>query len=169
MGKGIKKWTLAIGIAIIFVLFVNYGIATFYEGPDYNDYCKEDLRAMPIQKERTDCQVIEIEDEVREDCEGNIAYEYNATGCPVSAYCNTCWKEFEAVSKPYEGNVFIILIVLGITAIILGLFLKIVSVSTGFLIGGILNVVVGSMRYWQHMHNAARFTLLGFVLVLLMV
>ncbi len=39
MIKNIKKWALAVAIAIVFNLFVNYGLSTFYEAPKYEDYC----------------------------------------------------------------------------------------------------------------------------------
>jgi len=35
----IKKWFLAIGIAIVFTMFVNYSIATVFDRPNYQDFC----------------------------------------------------------------------------------------------------------------------------------
>ena len=44
----IKKWTIAIAIAIVFNLFVNYGVATFSPGPEFSDFCGDGPRARPL-------------------------------------------------------------------------------------------------------------------------
>ena len=38
-----------IAIAIIFALCVGYGIDTFYEAPEYEDFCDESSRALPVK------------------------------------------------------------------------------------------------------------------------
>ena len=51
-----KQVLLSVAIAIIFAFFVGYGISTFYESPDYDDYCGE-VRPSPILK--TDEEIVQ--------------------------------------------------------------------------------------------------------------
>jgi len=168
-GDSVKKWLLAFGIAIIFNLFINYGIFTFYEGPDYLDYCEERF-PKPIVIERSQCTQLAVTEEFEDECrenEGMVQYNYDDYGCETEAYCETCGKAFREARDPYERNVFVMLIVIGLIAIIAGVILKVEAVSSGFLLGGILCVIIGTMRYWGHFQNYARFVILGLVLAFL--
>jgi len=135
----IKKWALAIGIAVIFNLFINYGVATFHESPEYEDYCNETITPKPAVERQ----------------------EYNDT------YYKACNSSYSGVRQKYDANVFIILVAVGIAAIISGIMIKREAVASGFMFGGILSVIIGAMRYWSHMHDLLRFIILGAVLALL--
>ena len=37
--ESVKKWLLAIGIAIVFTMFINYSASTFFNEPVYEKYC----------------------------------------------------------------------------------------------------------------------------------
>ncbi|MBN2454817.1 hypothetical protein JXB11_04710 [Candidatus Woesearchaeota archaeon] len=172
MGKGIKKWALAIGIAIVLAMFVNYGIGTFYPGPEYEDYCRDEFARVvfPEGKLLENCTVIETPQSLKDSCqqeEGHIAYERDSFGCPTKAYCETCDRDYEADRKTHSGNAFIILVIAGLVCLALGIVLKVESVATGFLLGGILNILIGTIGYWDHLHQYLRFILLGIVLALL--
>ncbi|MBI2664089.1 hypothetical protein HYX10_01965 [Candidatus Woesearchaeota archaeon] len=165
----IKRWVMAAAIAIVFNLFVNYGVETFYPGPEYNDYCKEMPRPIPL-KAAEDCEALQPSEELQSSCanqSGYIAYKYDSQGCPTDSYCETCSAEYDAVRKVRDGNVFAALLIIAVIALAAGIWLKAEAVSAGFLLGGILGLIIASMRYWEHLQNVYRFILLGIALAIL--
>ena len=178
---------LAIAIAIVFAFFIGFGIAAFYESPKYEDFCEEvrdkkfftqeecetnggkwseyGERPLDIRENQYLCTK-GIETETREftfNCQtrSEIAKE---------GYCEvdyTCRKEYRDVSEIYNRNVFIIAIAIGIIALIAGIVLKITSVSSGLMGGGILLIIYGIIRYWSGLENYGRFTVMGIALVIL--
>jgi len=139
----LKHNILMIAIAIIFALFVGYGIDTFYEAPEYEDFCNESSRALPVKPNQTEME------------------EFNAKQ-------NQCREEYDAASEPYNRNVFIITLIIGIIAVFLGSFvLKVESVSSGIMAGGVLTLIYGTLRYWGDMHKYLRFSVLTMVLFIL--
>ena len=171
MTSKIKKWVIAIAIAIVFNLFVNYGVATFYPGPEYSDYCSESPRAFPLREAQNDCEPIEASQELQNECNDRkkayIAYKYDSNGCATEAYCETCGAEYDDVRKIHDGNVFVALLIVAVIALAAGIFSKTEAVSTGFLLAGILGLLIASLRYWEHLQNIYRFALLGIVLAIL--
>jgi len=60
------------------------------------------------------------------------------------------------------------LIIIGVLTILIGLFLKdVAAVYLGLMIGGIVIVLEGIIRYWANMNEYLRFTILGLLLILL--
>ncbi len=139
----LKHNILMIAIAIIFALFVGYGIDTFYESPEYDDFCNKSTRLHPVKLNQTDME------------------EFNEKQ-------NQCWEQYDLACEPYERNVFIITLIIGIIAVFFGSFvLKIESVSSGIMAGGVLTIIYGTLRYWGDMHKYLRFTVLTMVLIIL--
>ena len=135
----VKKWLLAIGIAIIFTMFINHGVNTFYDNPDYLDYCdEEEFRSLKIG-EVPQPKPIDIE----------------------------CKQNYQNARDVFEKNAFIILIISGIIAVIAGVLIQVESISYGLLIGGILNLFIATVRYWSKLGEPLRFILLGIVLAIL--
>ncbi len=176
----IRKWILAFAIAIVLNLFINYGISVFYKAPQYEDFCNDQFRysspypykAMPAEPYtvQQNCSAIELSEAFQGNCteqKGYIAYKYNTTGCPTEAYCETCGAMFNDVNNKRNSNVFVILIVFGAVAIIAGLVVKAEAVANGFLIGGILSLIVAAIRNWGQLQDVLKFGILGIVLALL--
>ena len=135
----VKQTILAVSIAIIFTFFIGFGIETFYESPQYGDYCEEYARPVQLEGENVT--------DIKED---------------------TCWDEFDIARQPYERNVFIITLILGLAAVIVGgLFLTVESVGSGIMGGGVLTLIYGILRYWGDMSKYLRFAVLGLVLAIL--
>lgn len=175
----LKKWALALAIAIVLNLFINYGISVFYKTPQYDDFCKDAARPYPykvypaepqLQQQQKDCSVIEVSEELQESCgeqKGYVAFKYNSTGCATEAYCEMCGKMFNDVNNRRNSNVFVMLVVLGVVAIIAGIILKAEAVANGFLIGGILSLIIAAIRNWGQLQDAIKLIILGAVLALL--
>lgn len=145
-----KKVGLSLAIMIVFNLFINVGIYTFYKGPQYNDYCTIEIGAKEV---KTEAKCVELQG------------EWQGGYCDVYKQCT---EEFNAVEGVYNRNVFIALLAIGTIALIAGLFLQNVNaVATGFIFGGIISMFIGTVRYWSNMDEYLRFTILGVVLVIL--
>ncbi len=139
----LKQRILTIAIAIIFALFVGYGIQTFYPGPEYENYCEEKVMPEPRTiEEATELEKTELYQEQQE-----------------------CRDNFENATKSYDRIVFIIAVIVGLIAITVGVLLKLESVSAGLMAGGVLTIIYGAIRYWYNMPDYLRFSLLGIVLI----
>lgn len=138
----IKGIALSAAIAIILALFVNVGVATFYKEPKYEECYYPTKLAEPDGR-----YVPPTAEELKQqrDCEDR----------------NNVLRSF------YNRNVFIVLVITGIASLLIGLFMGVSSVASGFLFGGILNLFIGVVRYWSDMDEYIRFILLGVVLALL--
>ena len=84
--------------------------------------------------------------------------------CDLYYYCS---QEFQDVLEKHNRNVFIIAVIFGIIALITGIVLKITSVSSGLMGGGILTIIYGIIRYWSGLQNYGRFTVMAIALVVL--
>ncbi|MBW2976757.1 hypothetical protein KY347_04905 [Candidatus Woesearchaeota archaeon] len=182
-----KQVLLAVAIAIVLAFFVGFGIAAFYEEPEYEDFCgnvenkqffiKEECEAnggkwseygerpLTLKENQYLCtKGIET---------GTGEFTFNCQTSDEEArggYCDvtyTCRTEFEGVREVYNRNVFIIATIFGLIALITGFFLKVSSVSAGMMGGGILTVFYGIIRYWSGLQNYGRFTVLGIALAIL--
>lgn len=157
LAERLKKIALALALVIILNIFFNVGLDTFCPAPDYDEYCGS--------WERVDVWAIE-DQEVCLSNGGtwNIEQDY--------AYCEDkyedCWAAYDEARAPYDRNSFIVLTVLGTATLLLGLFVMMpMAVSNGLLYGGLLSVVIGTMRYWSNMDDYLRFIVSGVALVVL--
>lgn len=164
--SAVVKWSLVIGIVVVINLFFNYAISLVYESPKYENYCKQE-------------QVIE-EVTTKEACvskggqwNGNV-YEAKPITPDLSApkgYCDlqfTCRTEYDDAYKTYNRNVFVALVILGIALVAASFALSfnwILSVS--FSMGGILSIIIASMRYWSDADNIVRVVILFLALAAL--
>jgi hypothetical protein len=165
-----RKWTLAIGIAIVLAMFVNYGIQTFYKAPVYENYCPQQFYPVAPLAKFENCSQPAVDQQVQKNCtdsKGQINYHYDAFGCPTNPFCDTCNRDWTAAQNNYNKNVFIFLAAIGALSIIAGVLLKVDSVAIGLLIGGIVNIIIGTVRYWGGLQDVGRFLVLGVLLALL--
>lgn len=175
-----KKFGLGIAIIIVFNLFVNYGIDTFYKGPKYDDFCKpENVRQTIGSKEKCDSMGGLWSE--------NIYYykgeKMTESGAVVPApapvmeqkepvgWCDayfSCQKNFDEVNNVYKRNVFVIWTIAGAIAIAASFFLvAIESMSVTFIFAGLIALLVGTINYWSAMQDYLRFVILGIVLAML--
>ena len=170
-----RNWILAFAIAIMLNLFINYGISVFYKTPQYDTFCRQGGPYGPYaqpaypQKE-TNCATIEVSDALQNSCmadKGYVGYKYNSTGCPTEAYCETCQAKFNDVNNQHSSNIFLILVVVGVVAIIAGMSVKAEAVANGLLVGGIISLIISAIRNWGQLSDILRFIVLGIVLILL--
>jgi hypothetical protein len=145
-------------IAFVFVFFVAYAIQSIYPSPEYEDFCKTDRKIVGDL----------------ESCSDNGGewnpYEKSLAVDGVNGWCDfdfSCREEYEDSRDSYELNVFLLNLFFGILAVVLSLFLTVEVVSTGFMAGGTIMIVYGTLRYWGDLSPVLRTTFLGIALAIL--
>ena len=186
----IKIVILGIGIAIVLAFVIGFGVDTFYKSPEWEDFCGERTRFRDVYTKEEcennggkwepnrDIKPVTVENNQflcskgfqNEDgtftlnCETKEALDREPGWCDVNYVCN---NEFEEAEKPYAKNSFIIIIVLGLIAVIIGSYLKLTSVSAGIMGGGVLVMIYAAMRFWRNLDEYLRFTILVITLGIL--
>lgn len=151
-----KKLILVLGIIIVLNLFFNFGVRTFYHEPQYNDLCPEGyLRYAPVS------YPADPKDKA-------VMFEYEKSQIEIGKKQKECSDKYNAVRDVYNRNVFIVLITLGVLSIIIGFLVgSAEAVSLGLSFGGLISLIVGTIRYWSAMNDYLRFVILGIALVAL--
>ena len=151
-----KKTFLIIAIAVVFAFFIGYGIEVFDPSPIYEDFCpsftKQALNQSNCQQQNG-TWIASTPDQ-------NMGLGY----CEQSP---ACYEALTKATSKHDKIVFIISIIAGLIGIIVGIILKKEIVGTGLVGGGVLLILYGTIRYWQHAHNTLKFILLGAALIIL--
>lgn len=170
------KWILALGIVIVMNLLFNYGLRTFYRpAPQYNEYCKEE-QVNVIPETQESCVAVGGAWTTNPNFGKPIPGALDVSNRTIvntkdasQGYCNinfTCNNQFSDATRDYNQKAFIVLVILGILAIVVSFFFaQYESVSLGLSFGGVVSVIVGSIRYWSDMDDKLRFVvlLIGFI------
>ncbi|MFH1275677.1 MAG: hypothetical protein ABIH82_01045 [Candidatus Woesearchaeota archaeon] len=163
----IKRGLITIAIAIIFALFIGYGIEVFHDSPNMEKFCPNVYDIL----NQEECEVAEgvWRPETQVNSIENIEGE-PIRAKPVTGYCNTkstCYEDFSVIMSQHDKVVFIVAAIFGLLAIIAGIIITVEGVNNGFIAGGILLILYGTIRYWQHANDILKFILLGLVLAVL--
>ncbi|MEK7088569.1 MAG: hypothetical protein AAB913_00380 [Patescibacteria group bacterium] len=165
----VLRWALIIGILVVLNLFFNYTISLFYKEPDYNTYFTQPQVVEPITTKES-CLKVGGQWTQSPAPKDRYAVPTPASYPQMTSYCDpnfTKQQEFNDAQKIYQRNIFIILIVLGVISLVLGAFLANEIVTFGLSWGGVLSLIIASMRYWGAADNLIRVLILGFALVVL--
>ena len=147
----IKNVVLGIAILILTISVVIYGINTFYESPDYDDYC-EGIKFKGIVETESDC--LEVEG------------EWDGYYCDVNSNCR---ENYEEAREKYAKSVFLIAVPLGILIIILGaLIFGLDFVGAGLMGGGVGVVLYGVGGFWRFAEDWIKFllSLVGLIILI---
>lgn len=164
MLEKVKKYGVIIIIAILFATFSFSIVDVVMEKPDYDDFCY--MQAKPVVRDSgIDCADAESPSEIEvEECRarnGIMESERDSRGCITGYECNTCYGEYEEARKQHRLVGFIVTGILGLIAIIVGLYAKskkdvVEGIYSGFLIGGIASIAIGTMSYFHDMGRFVR-------------
>ncbi|PIP86601.1 hypothetical protein COV42_00290 [Candidatus Campbellbacteria bacterium CG11_big_fil_rev_8_21_14_0_20_44_21] len=165
------KWILVLGIVIVLNLFFSVTIRLFYDAPEYETFC-------PFEK--YNAKIIETEEECAalggRWSEENFRANYPRVTVNIekdlqrTVYCDaaySCGREFEDANSLYRRNIFIIMVILGVSSIAAGIFISVSSVSLGLSLGGVLSLIIGSMGYWSDMNDLLRVVVMATALIAL--
>lgn len=169
----IKKVALTIGIAVLFTLFVVFFVDAIYEHPEYNDFCSYDpyREPVPLAKNPTECHDF-YNKTLFDECikqEGEIYYRTDENGCQTDPDCDFCARDFNDINSKYNRNIFFISAIVSIIAILAGLYLpkNIDALASGFIFGGILVLLQGTVRVFGDLGKWPRVIVLGIELIIL--
>jgi len=155
-------------ILIIFVIGILYAIFSYslvdavYPAPEYEDYCREIMKPMPLRAPGLEPQNCPVVAEPSCDPRAAYSYDYDERGCVKKITCNNCNIDLEAAREKYNLIFFIFSTILGIAAIGIGLFLPKKKhplnewVATGFMLGGLITLFIGTAIYYADMARIAR-------------
>ncbi|MFA5175711.1 MAG: hypothetical protein WC413_00410 [Candidatus Nanoarchaeia archaeon] len=169
----LAKTFLAIGIAVIFAIFIGYGLHVVYEIPTaYSSHNSECSKTYKCEQQIYDCQKQYTSDSgMARDCYSSVPQTPQYKTCQENLF--KCNEEATKKSPQYihSRNSFYILILIGIITIITGLFLSsLEGIGSGLIGGGVL-VVIWSLfytaRYWSTLPKYLKLAALGIVLVVL--
>ncbi len=162
------KLSLIIGIVIVLNLFFNYATSLILKEPQYDQFCKQ-TQVVEQAIDQNSC----LKDGGQWTSYATPVTEKSPTGQTISikGYCDpqfTCRQDYDNARKAYDRNIFVILVSLGVLCIGLSMFLKGNNVlGTSLSFGGVLSLVIASIRYWSYADNVLKVIILGLALVLL--
>lgn len=156
------KVSIIVAIVIVMNLFFNYGVSLVFNEPSYDQYIKT---PQVVQNISTKEKCVAIGGGWSEN-----VYPNEKGKTEISGYCDpnyTNQKNYEQARKVYEKKVFITLLSLGILSLILGGFLSLTILSISFAWGGVLSLIIASMRYWSLADSISKVIILAIALGLL--
>ena len=170
----VKNLVLGVGIFIVFMFLLHNGIRAFYPYPDYKDFCNNSIIDYPYKMFPTNCTYTPILQQQEQNCyqnEGQPVYQYDNNGCNIAVKeCDYCQKYFNDATNAHNKTVFIIAIIIGMIALILGFaILYVEPVGSSLMASGIGAIVYGTIINWVNLGYMGRFILLLVSLVLLIV
>ena len=138
-----------------------------YATQQYENYCRtyREAKPIPVVPAGIVCEPVQPSQEVYNSCipeKGHIEYRIDERGCAVEPYCEPCSGNFNLAQEKYNFIVFIISAVTGLAALIAGLHLPQKKnpinewVGSGFLLGGLFTIFVGTARYFGDMGRYVR-------------
>ncbi len=162
------KTAFAIALAIIFVIFIAYGLYVVYEPPKYeadksdciNCYNLTEKCAVPINdtsKRDPNCFSKVYDSEEYQQC----MQEYDA-----------CKDAYKKTTERYKNarNSFYILLAIGLITIVVGVLIKKDAIGSGLIGGGVLVIIwslIYTAEYWLQLNKYVKLSALGIVLVVL--
>ncbi len=171
-----KNIVLGIGILIVYLLMLGYGIEAFYPSPKYETFCNAGVYSQPypVKADFTagNCSFSQTLQDAQNQCYtdgGQPVFQYDANGCTTSLKeCNYCQKHFDDANKAYSKAVFVIALIAGIITLLVGFsILSVEPVGSALMASGVGAIIYGSVRNWMNLSDVWRFLLLLFALILL--
>lgn len=166
----IRNFILGLGILIVFALALWQGMEAFYPSPQYNDYCDYQYRNLPTKAD-VNCSYPSDLDSKQNACYkigGEFRYDYDENGCIIGGYCDDCSIKYNDASDIHSRNVFIISLIIGVLALIVGFsILSVEPVGSALLASGIWSVFYGTVINWRNFGNSLRFIILAVILLVL--
>jgi hypothetical protein len=152
-----RKLIVALVIAILFAIFVQTAIEAVRQAPEYNDFCDE--RPIPLK----------ISDR------NNISPEEEAEQTLQREEMDKCNDEYRNAREEYNFVIFIVSAVLGLVAVLVGLYVSVsspvgLSIASGLLLGGLVTIFIGTMRGWDSIGVTIRpFVILAELIIVILV
>ncbi|MFH1133030.1 MAG: hypothetical protein V1735_00920 [Nanoarchaeota archaeon] len=162
-----RRVAIALVIAALFSIFVFSFNWAVNPSPRYDLLCRGSYETYPVKAippgtvpaGNITCPAFTDATQAEKDAcvqkGADFFYQYDFNGCPTAWKCDTCQLEFNAAQASYKFWEFLIAAFFGLVAIIIGLWLPTDRhslnelVSTGFLLGGLITLFIGTGIYWE--------------------
>jgi hypothetical protein len=155
---------LPIAIAVAFIMFIVYGINTLYQQPELSTFCNESsYQRVPVSS----CDKYLKETGLESNLDNCFCNSEGKECTAVNPKTLECGAKHKGAMDKYSLVVFIIMVSIGSVAIIVSFFISIQAVSYGLMGGGLLSVIIGSIRNWGNSENWMKFVIFGIILVVL--
>ena len=158
------KVSIIIAIVIVMNLFFNYAVSLVYKEPVMENFIKP---AQVVEAITSKDNCIAVGGQWSE----NVYPSPVVKGqIQIDGYCNENYTKqlnYDNARKIYEKKVFITLIALGIISLISAVFISISILSIAFAWGGVLSLIIASVRYWSQADNLAKVVILAIALGIL--
>ena len=161
------KASIIIAIVIVMNLFFNYVVSLVYSEPAYDQFVKT---TQVVENISTKEKCLAIGGQWNENDYQNIQPITPVEKSTVKGYCDqnyTNQKNYEAAIKIYDRNVFITLVSVGVVVIVIGVFINMSILAISFVWGGVLSLVIASIRYWGSADKLVKVIILAIALVTL--
>lgn len=154
--------SIIIAIVIVINLFSNYAVSLVYKEPIYENFIKP---TQVVENIATKEKCISIGGQWSEN-----VYPADKGQTKVDGYCNADYTNqlnFQKAKDSYEKKVFITLIIFGVLLLALAGFMSIQILSISFAWGGVLSLIIASIRYWSSADTLFKVIILALALALL--
>jgi hypothetical protein len=158
-----KKLAIVLGIAALLPLFLALFMEAVYPAPEYNNYCNDSYYySKPIPATpKINCTEFYTTPQAI-DCSnqgGNPQTKYDENGCMIFDKCDFCSKQYNDAMQVYDDGsliIFIILAVLGLIAVIIGIYLPVDYIGAGLMFGGMITMFYATIRYFGSLSKMLR-------------
>ncbi|MFW5746116.1 MAG: hypothetical protein ACOCWQ_01030 [Nanoarchaeota archaeon] len=141
MATDYRRLLVGLAVAVLLTLLVQTTGDAIFPPPEYQDFCGElpyPSRVLPRADNMSAAERAEIEQAQME----------------LEEQRRTCSAELDDARQNYRLAVFLTSSILGVIAIIAGLFMPVSSltglaISSGLLLGGLLSLFIGTIRGWS--------------------
>lgn len=156
------KVSIIVAIIIVMNLLFNYAVSLVYKEPILTDFVKP---SQIVESITTKANCIAVGGQWSEN-----ATPVGKGKTEVEGYCNenyTNQLNYENARKVYEKKVFITLVIIGVLSLVSAGFIAISVLSVSFAWGGVLSLIIASIRYWSQADNLSKVVILALALGLL--
>ena len=163
----VRRILIIFVIGVLFAILSQAVIDAIYPAPKYEDFCKNSYSQGPLYAvgpgKVAPVNCTDVDYSTCYNQRGTpVNYTYNNLGCVVSYKCDFCQMAFDKNQQEYNLIVFLISSILGLIGIAIGLHLPSQSnslnewIATGFMLGGLLALFIGTARYYADMGRFIR-------------
>jgi len=154
--------SIIVAIVIVLNLFSNYVVSLVYKEPAFENFIKS---PQIVEQIETKDKCISVGGQWSEN-----AYPVEKGKTKIEGYCDANYTNqlnYQKARESYEKKVFITLIAFGVALIALAGFMAIQILAISFAWGGVLSLIIASIRYWSLADGLAKVVILALALALL--
>lgn len=154
--------SIIVAIVIVLNLFANYTVSLLFKEPAYESFVKP---TQVIENVATKDKCVSVGGQWSEN-----VYPAEKGLTKVEGYCNVNYTNelnYQKARASYEKKVFITLIVFGVLLLVSAGFIAIQILAISFAWGGVLSLIIASIRYWSLADSISKVVILALALALL--